>query len=633
MCGILGAYSREGMLPEQDRFALALDKLRLRGPDDSGLWADNHVRLGHRRLAIVELSAAGHQPMESQDGRYVVVFNGEIYNHLELRRRLPADVNWRGGSDTETLLESYRAWGPDCLQHLLGMFAFAIWDHRECRLFVARDRLGVKPLYYSWRDGHLSFASRPAALSILSGVSSDIDPEALRLYMDLGYIPAPLSFHSNVRKLLPGHYLLADKRGLRCLRYWDYRHIAPDPKLLERREEDLVDELDQLIRSAVKLRLMSDVPLGAFLSGGTDSALVVAAMKAVGVDHPKTFTIGFREHAFDEAPAAARIARHIGVDHTHETLAIGDLLSLLPAYLDAFDEPLSDNSAFASMAVASLARRHVTVALTGDAGDELFGGYPQYRVMGKLARLHGLSPRARSWLKATLRHLPWHRGKLLAGALHMREPTALFAYLRSLTKDFTPLISAQVLDTTADAHSWFAQVAASFAMDLNGGEIGSRIDLSFTLPDDYLQKVDVATMAYSIEARCPMTDHRLVEWAMRLPWSYKVRHGESKYLLKKVLCRYLPAELVYRPKMGFSLPVAQWLRGPLHKWAKELLHDQTTMARLPLERPKVLELFDLHVSGQRNAAPLLWTVLMLLCFEARQHSSLNLPTLDQRRAA
>jgi asparagine synthase (glutamine-hydrolysing) len=633
MCGILGAYSREGVLPERDCVALALDKLRLRGPDDSGLWADNHVRLGHRRLAIVELSAAGHQPMESHDGRYVVVFNGEIYNHLELRQRLPGSLVWRGGSDTETLLEAYRAWGPDCLRHLFGMFAFAIWDRCECRLFVARDRLGVKPLYYRWSDGQFAFASRPAPLSVLTGDSPDVDPEAFRLYMDLGYIPAPLSFDRNVRKLLPGHYLLVDQRGLHCSRYWDYRHIAPDPRLLERPEGDLLDELDALVRSAVRLRLMSDVPLGAFLSGGTDSALVVAAMKAAGVDHPKTFTIGFHESAFDEAPAAARIANHIGVDHTHELLAIGDLLSLLPEYLDAFDEPLSDNSAFATMAVSRLARRHVTVALTGDGSDELFGGYPQYQLMQQLTRLQRLSPRMRASLRALLTRLPWHRGKLLSGAMATHEATGLFAYLRSMPKDFAPVVSQRILGSTSDSHSWFSQVAASFAMDLNGAEIGSRIDLSFTLSDDYLQKVDIASMAYSIEARCPLTDHRLVEWAMRLPWSYKVRNGESKYLLKKVLCRYLPPELVYQPKMGFSLPVAQWLRGPLRLWAQELLHDQATMSRLPLERSKVLELFDLHISGKRNVAPLLWTVLMLLCFVARQHSDLSLPALTRQRAA
>lgn len=633
MCGILGIYSGSGAVADRDRFTLALDSLRVRGPDDSGLWSNDEVRLGHRRLAIVELSPAGHQPMASTDGRYVIVFNGEIYNHRELRLRLPADINWRGSSDTETLLECYRAWGPDCLDQLSGMFAFAIWDCTEKRLFVARDRFGVKPLYYSWLDGQLLFASRPTALNILRGASADVDPEALRLYMDLGYIPAPLSLDRNIRKLPPGHYLIADERGLQRQRYWDYRHITPDARMLQRREEDLVDELDALVRSAVRLRLMSDVPLGAFLSGGTDSALVVAAMKAAGIEHPKTFTIGFHERAFDEAPAAARIAQHIGVDHTHESLAISDLIALLPQYLDAFDEPLSDNSAFATLAVSRLARRHVTVALTGDAGDELFGGYPQYRLMGQLAGMNALPQRARYLLQATLRRLPWHRGKLLAGALDTRDPTSLFAYLRSLTKDFAPVLSPDILESTAGAHSWFAQTAASFAMDLNGGETASRLDLCYTLADDYLQKVDVASMAYSIEARCPLTDHRLVEWAMRLPWTYKLRHGQSKYLLKKVLCRYLPAALVYRPKMGFSLPVAQWLRGPLRQWAHELLQDRATMDRLPLERQQVLALFELHVSGKRNTAPLIWTVLMLLCFVARQHSTLTLPTVDQKRAA
>jgi asparagine synthase (glutamine-hydrolysing) len=632
MCGILGFYSREGRLPDVDRFAAALATLRNRGPDDSGLWGDSLIRLGLRRLAIVDLSPTGHQPMISADGRYVISFNGEIYNHAELRPLLKPDYQWRGSSDTETLLEAYARWGTACVDRLNGMFAFAIWDREERRLFAARDRMGVKPFFYQWRNGNFAFASRPTALVRLADAPMSIDLQALRLYLDLGYIPAPLCFYHDLRKLPPAHYLTLDERGLRCVRYWDYRHIVPDQALLARREEDLIEELGALMRDAVQARLMSDVPLGAFLSSGSDSSMVVAGMKAAGVGHPRTFTIGFREREFDESAAAARIAECLGVDHTHETLGIGDLLELLPDYLEAFDEPLSDSSAFATMAVARLARRHVKVALTGDGGDEIFAGYPQYRLMRQLAPLQRLDIRRRRLLSTLLRHVPAHRAKQLAGALGTEDATSLFAYVRSLSKDFAPILAPDVLDATSNLQSLFGQIAASFAMDLTEVETACRLDMRLTLSGGYLQKVDVATMAYSLEARCPLTDYRLIEWAMRLPDSYKLRGSEGKYLLKRALCRHLPAALVFRPKKGFSVPVGEWLRGPLRSWATELLHDTTTMSQLPLERQRILELFDLHLTGKRNAAPLLWTVLMLLCFVSRRGAASNLAVTQQRAA-
>jgi asparagine synthase (glutamine-hydrolysing) len=460
-----------------------------------------------------------------------------------------------------------------------------------------------------------------------------MDLQALRLYLELGYIPAPLSFYEHIQKLPPAHYLTLDERGLRCVRYWDYRHIAPDSALLGRPEEELLEELNALMREAVRARLMSDVPLGAFLSSGTDSSTVVAAMKAAGVSHPRTFTIGFREREFDEAAGAARIAESLGVDHTHETLGIADLLELMPDYLQAFDEPLSDNSAFATMAVARLARRHVTVALTGDGGDELFAGYPQYRLMRSLAPLQRLGRVQRAMLAKLLRRVPSHRVKQLAGALGAEDVTSLFAYIRSLSKDFPPILTGDVLQSTTDVSSLFAQIAASFAIDVSEVDTACRLDMRLTLSDGYLQKVDVATMAYSLEARCPMTDYRLVEWAMRLPLSYKLRGHESKYLLKRLLCRYLPAELVYRSKKGFSVPVGQWLRGPLRVWATELLHDDSAMSQLPLERSRILELFDLHLAGKRDAASLLWTVLMLLCFASRRAAKSPVPVPLQQCAA
>jgi asparagine synthase (glutamine-hydrolysing) len=615
MCGILGVFNPNGVQPANEALLAALDRLRLRGPDDSGIWRDECMALGHRRLAVVDLSAAGHQPMESFDRRYTIVFNGEIYNHQELRKRLDPDVPWRGTSDTETLLEAYRAMGVECLKYINGMFAFGIWDRLERTLFIARDRMGVKPLYYAQRNGQFAFASRPSALTTLSGQSGiDINADALQVYLELGYIPAPLSFHCGMHKLPAAHYLLVNARGVRQVRYWDFRHIEPEIAWLSRREDDLVEELQSLIVSAVKLRLMSDVPLGAFLSGGVDSALVVAAMKSAGVVHPNTFTIGFKEARFDESQAAAKTAQSLGTNHVLETVDVDDLLTLLPGYVDQYDEPFSDSSAFPTMAIARLARRHVTVVLTGDGADELFGGYHYYPLMERImpmARWNGMLKRP---VQRLMRKAPWHRAKLLAGALDSACPVELFNYLRSTGKDYPALLNDDVRQANSLSQGWFEQYAAGFALDLCGADTAMRLDAGFTLPDLFLQKVDVATMAFSLEARCPMTDYRLVEWAMRLPVQFKMRNGQSKYLLKKALCKFLPANQVYRPKMGFGVPIASWLRGPLRSWMEALIHDDGLMSRLPLDRLRIRELMRQQLAGERESHPLLWSILMLLCF-------------------
>lgn len=633
MCGILGIFDTRGLDPDASNFNIALDRLRRRGPDDSGTWQDSHARLGHRRLAIVDLSPTGHQPMVSSDRRYVIVFNGEIYNHRSLRDRLHPHDGWIGTSDTETLLEAYRTWGSECLQHLNGMFAFAIWDKIERSMFVARDRMGIKPLYYSQREGVFGFASRPGALTQALGIHAlDIDPQALRAYLELGYVPPPLSFHQSLHKLSPGNYLIANARGVRVIRYWDFRSIAPDPTLSVRPEADLVDELDALIRDAVKLRLMSDVPLGAFLSGGVDSSLVVAAMKAAGVEHPKAFTIGFSDKRYDEGEAAGIIAKHLGVDHVHETLDSASLLDLLPLYIDQYDEPFSDSSAFPTLAVARLARRHVTVALSGDGADEIFGGYHYYPLMDRLMGVTRWRATTRGIAGRLSRAIPWHRAKLFAGMLKCVDTVELFNYLRSVSKDYPVLVSDDILAGTSGSDSWFAQFAADFAIDLTGAETAMRLDAGFTLPELFLQKVDVATMAYSLEARCPMTDYRVVEWGMRLPAQYKFRGSETKYLLKKVLCKYLPKDRVYRPKMGFGVPIAQWLRGPLRGWASELLHDETLMSKIPLRKERVRWLWQQHVRGHREAHPLIWSVLMLLCFVRQSEGHQSRRTLAYREA-
>jgi asparagine synthase (glutamine-hydrolysing) len=321
------------------------------------------------------------------------------------------------------------------------------------------------------------------------------------------------------------------------------------------------------------------------------------------------------------------------VSNVSETLQVSDLLGMLPLYVEQFDEPFADSSAFPTMAVARLARRHVTVALTGDAGDELFGGYHYYSLAERLGRLNRWPSSAKRLLQSVLTRVPSHNAKLMAGALERNTSVGIFNYLRGFGKDFSPLVSASVLQKTDSSASWFEQYAASFAMDLSDSELGMRLDIGFMLADGYLQKIDVATMAMSLEARCPLVDYRLVEWAMRLPLQYKMRAGQTKYLLKKALCRHLPPAMVYRPKQGFGVPVAQWLRGPLRSWSYDLLSDSTLVSRLPLERERLMALADLHMSGARDAHPILWAVLMLLCFVARHDRGMDLPVIETKRAA
>lgn len=635
MCGIVGAVRFTGGLPERGRLDAAVQSLLKRGPDSGGTWADEFVQLGHRRLAVVDLTESGQQPMLSGDGRFVTVFNGEIYNHLELRELLGSGLSWRGTSDTETLLEAYRRWGADCLSRLEGMFAFAIWDRQERVLFLARDRLGEKPLYYAQTPHGLSFASRPSALKILEGHGlGGLDPNALAAYVDLGYVPSPLSIWRGARKLPPAHYAEVRESGVRVVRYWDFRHIRPDQTMLKRPEAEIIDELDGYIERAVRARLLSDVPLGAFLSGGIDSSLVLAKMCQVSSSQPVAFTIGFNEASYDESETAAKIAERLGAKHVTERLSVESLLDLLPECVEAFDEPLADSSAFPTMAVARLARPHVTVALTGDAGDELFGGYHYYALAEQMARFGALPRRVRGKVASILDLMPSHKAKLFAETLRRDTDVKRFHFVRSMRKDFPSILNDS---TTANASpsSWlFEAAAASFALDLCPSDVGMRLDTGLTLGDGFLQKVDVATMAFSLESRCVLTDHRLVEWAMRLPVSYKIRNGTTKYLLKELLSRQLPREIVFQPKKGFGMPVAAWLRTTLRNWAEQIINEDSLFEGTPIDRTRLRKLFALHAAGTRDAHPLLWSTLMLLCFIARHEKGLSLPpVVGVRRAA
>ena len=547
--------------------------------------------------------------MVSAEGRYVLTYNGEIYNYRELRAELGGD--WRSDSDSEVILRAYARWGKGFLGRLRGMFALGIWDRHEKRLLLARDRLGVKPLYYAQRGGAVLFASRPQALFAYDPqLSTDVDLSGLSLYLEAGYFPAPFTLHSAIRKLPAGHLLEFADGIANVSAYWNPLGIEPIPSWRQRPEADLLDELDQILTSSVKARLISDVPLGAFLSGGIDSSTVVALMSKLASGPVKTFTIGFREAQYDESQYAAEVAKLFGTEHRQEMLSVDDLLALVPSFHEHFDEPFFDSSAFPALAVSRLARRQVTVALGGDGGDELFGGYHYYSILHRVAPAFRLPRILRSGAAQMIRLAPTHRAQLLAETLSEDEPLKAFRFMRSIAKDFGSLMQ----EPRARMDSVFAATVQQMPSGLTAAEQAMRLDLTHILPEEYLQKTDLSSMSYALEAREPLLDHELVEWSLKLPLEWKLRGGKSKYLLRRLAERYLPREIVERPKQGFAVPIDRWLRGPLRGWARERLEERRLYERFPLDRRRVLELLDLHLSGRRDAHPLLWAVLMLAPF-------------------
>ncbi len=574
MCGLIGATG-VGHGADRTRAQAAIARLAERGPDDRGLWSEQETVLAHCRLSILDLSPAGHQPMVSADGRYVLIYNGEIYNFRELRAELGG--TWRSDSDSEVILEAYARWGKSFLQRLRGMFAL----------------------------------SRPQALFAYDPtLSTAIDPAGLSLYLEAGYFPAPFTLYSAVRKLPGGHLLEFADGKTSISAYWNPLGIEPVAAWRDRPERDLLDELDALLTASVKARLISDVPLGAFLSGGIDSSIVVALMSKLASGPVKTFTIGFREPQYDESQHAAAVARAFGTEHRQEILSVDDLLALVPSFHEHFDEPFFDSSAFPALAVSRLARREVTVALGGDGGDELFGGYHYYSILHRVAPAFRMPQVLREGAAQMIRLAPSHRAQLLAETLSEDEPMKAFRFMRSIAKDFGNLM----LEPRAKLDEVFAAAVAQMPRGLTPAEQAMRLDLTHILPEEYLQKTDLSSMSYSLEAREPLLDHELVEWSLKLPLEWKLRGGTGKYLLRRLAERYLPREIVERPKQGFSVPIDRWLRGPLRAWARERLEDRRLYERFPLDRARVLQLLDLHLSGKRDTHPLLWAVLMLSPF-------------------
>ncbi len=639
MCGIAGfiggRFDQQGA---RSTLARMTGAIAYRGPDSAGAWleAEQRVALGHRRLAILDLSPAGEQPMTSPSGRYVIVYNGEIYNHLELRERLAGP--WRGHSDTETLLAAIEAWGiGEALKQCAGMFALALWDREEKALILARDRLGEKPLYYGWQgagaEAAFLFGSELKALARHPAFRREIDRQALALFTRFNYVPAPHSIYAGIAKLPPGTFLTlrSGDRSPAITPYWSAAEIAAAGAAapLDIGPEEATDALERVLSKAVSQQMISDVPLGAFLSGGVDSSTIVALMQAQSSRPVKSFSIGFHDPAYNEAEHAGAVARHLGTDHEELYVQPEDALAVIPSLPAIYDEPFADASQVPTLLVSRLARRQVTVALSGDGGDELFAGYNRYRLaarnwgrISKLPRplrramaqgLVALSPE--QWnkvagavapiLPASLRlSLPGEKVHKAARGLASGSADELYQGLVSSWRDPSDLVIGGAEPAT------LAPATLARLDGLGTCERMMALDMLTYLPDDILAKVDRAAMSVSLETRVPLLDHRVVELAWRLPLDLKLRGGETKWVLRQLLYRHVPRALIERPKMGFGIPIDAWLRGPLKDWAEALIDERRLDGQGYFRPGPIRAAWDAHQSGRVNMQYQLWAILM-----------------------
>lgn len=641
MCGISGFLNATSSHSSDqiERLAGAMaTALRHRGPDDQGVWSDAEagIAFAHRRLSIVDLSQAGHQPMISASGRFVMVYNGEVYSFREIRADLEARGHiFRGHSDSEVILESVAAFGIEAtVKRLIGMFAIALWDRQERALTLIRDRVGIKPLYWGKIGSLFLFGSELKALRAHPEWTARIDRGAVAGFMRHGYVPTPHSIYEGIHKLEPGSILtLPWGKEPHIARFWDAREVAragmANPSQLT--DVELTDQLERLLADSVSRRMIADVPLGAFLSGGVDSSIVVALMQAASPGKVKTFTIGFDTPGFDEAPHAAAVANHLGTEHTELRVTAQQALAVVPRLSEWYDEPFADSSQIPTYLVSEMTRRHVTVSLSGDGGDELFAGYNRYKLASRLwLGLSVLPQPVRDAGAAAIRSVSveqWSRwlailpdkvrppqvgDKMhkLAAVLNADDSSALY---RRLVSFWEP---GELMPGVNEPRGvlWDASVADDFPKLLDRMQF---LDLVTYLPDDILTKVDRASMAVSLEARVPLLDHRVIEFAWQLPRSAKMRGGVGKWLLKEVLYRHVPAQLVKRPKMGFGIPLGEWLRGPLRDWAETLLDEQSLRDGELLDAKRVRQYWSEHLQGKRDWQHLLWMVLMLQAWRER----------------
>lgn len=640
MCGFAGIFSSELRSDAElhERVERMADTIVHRGPDDSGIWTDGEhgVAFGFRRLSIIDLSPNGHQPMVSASGRYTLVYNGEVYNHLDLRAELEARGHgFRGSSDTEVLLAGFEEWGVRAaIERFIGMFAIAVWDSRERELHLVRDRLGLKPLFVYAQPGLVTFGSELKTLVAGPAFDREVDSQALAEYLRYLYVPAPRTMYRRTIKILPGHILtLRDAKAAlpESVPYWSLEEASrrglENP--LTGSVEEVIEEAEELLRTAVRCRMRADVPLGAFLSGGIDSSLVTALLQEASADPVRTLSIAFAEAEYNEADHAAEVARHLGTNHAVLSVTGQDALDTVPRLPEMFDEPHADTSQIPAYLMCAVARNDVTVALSGDGGDEVFGGYNRYsfgeEMIGRLGRVP--SP-LRQWVGAGVQGVSpstWNRahqllspvlpgryrqrqpgGKLnkLGGLMRQGSPIEMYRSLVSMWPDSDALVAAQTVHPDR-----FEEALGLGSSDrlLHRMLLADQITY---LPDDQLAKVDRVSMAVSLEVRVPLVDHRLVEFSWRLDPSFKTRSGVGKWLLREVLYRHVPRELVDRPKMGLSVPIDEWLRGPLREWAEDLLSEEALARDRILHPAPIRRAWQELKNGRSEMGLGLWAVLL-----------------------
>ncbi|MDP2696897.1 asparagine synthase (glutamine-hydrolyzing) [Thalassospira sp.] len=641
MCGITGLWALQNDSAEPvgqivDRMT---ESLVHRGPDGGDVWIDDGagLALGQRRLAIIDLSDAGKQPMHSADGRYVMVYNGEVYNAGDLRAKLASfNIAWRGHSDSEVILEAFAHWGvSDTLKRMIGMFAIALWDRRDRKLTLVRDRLGIKPLYWSRHKGIVGFASELKGLLAGGVISRDIDARALSAYVRFGYVPSGLSIYDAAKMLRPGHILEINAQGVwKESAFWSLEDAVINGQAHPWAGDDqsAVDALEDLLRDAVERRMIADVPLGAFLSGGIDSSTVVALMQSVSDRPVKTYSIGFEEDVYNEAAFAGAVAKHLGTDHTELYVTAQDALDMVPKLSQTYDEPFFDSSSIPTSLISALTRKEVTVALSGDGGDETFGGYNRYLWAGKIRKFSNAVPFGGDAMAGLLTRLsPQHWDAMIGMLPGKRGVTAIgdkihkVAPLLKIRDDndrylaLLQLWDPKTLLTGEALTASFAVPGDKFSRNRHLDYVSAMqvMDTLMYMVDDVLTKVDRASMASSLEVRVPLIDHRVIEFGWRLPMHLKIQGGTGKIALRRILHKYVPDELIDRPKAGFGVPLAEWLRGPLKDWLHDLLARDALYEDLGLDRQRVQTCLSEHQAGTRNWPHQLWCIAMLSDWQQR----------------
>jgi asparagine synthase (glutamine-hydrolysing) len=636
MCGFSGFYSPTKSVANAANLLIRMaDEIIHRGPDSSGVWflEAEGVGFSHRRLAIVDLSPAGHQPMASATGRYILAFNGEIYNHLALRAELEKNkvCHWHGHSDTETLLKGFEVWGiKEAIEKCIGMFAMSIWDDKEKSLILLRDRLGEKPLYYGWQGETLLFGSELSSLKQHPDFSASISRESLSLLIRQGYIPAPYSIYSGINKLMPGT-MLVYKNGVtepKEIVYWSVNSVIQKGSNLpfDMTKEDLVDALALTLGDAVERQMIADVPLGAFLSGGIDSSTIVALMQSRSSKPVKTFSIGFYEEGYNEAEYAKAIAQHLGTEHTEFYATEEDALAVIPELANLYSEPFADSSQIPTFLVSKMAKQHVTVALSGDGGDELFSGYSRYKDTLAMWDKVSLLPKfACTVVASAIKVVPtawWDKlplGNNMGDQLHKGADALSCVDFERFYGNYLMAHTREPESIVVDGGDPNYVTERIAGVKLSNHEKMTLIDHHTYLPDDILCKVDRAAMGVSLETRVPLLDHTVVEFAAKVPMEIKNFAGQAKWPLRQVLFKYVPRELIERPKKGFGIPLAKWLRGGLKDWAEELLQEDKIKAQGFFYPEIVNKLWSEHQSGKRNWSYLLWNILMFQAWYEKNH--------------